>query len=41
MFSLTYKIQDFSGMKNPPGSRNNRGGGNNRGGENRAMPIGM
>ncbi|WP_414000025.1 outer membrane beta-barrel protein [Flavobacterium sp. W1B] len=24
MFSLTYKIQDFSGMKNPPGSRNNR-----------------
>ncbi|MEC5167431.1 hypothetical protein RCH18_003187 [Flavobacterium sp. PL11] len=28
MFSLTYKIQNFSGMKNPPGSRNNRGGGN-------------
>lgn len=26
MFSLTYKIQNFSGMKNPPGSRNNRGG---------------
>ena len=25
IFSLTYKIQDFSGMKNPPGSRNNRG----------------
>jgi hypothetical protein len=24
MFSLTYKIQDFSGMKNIPGSRNNR-----------------
>ena len=28
IFSLTYKIQDFSGMKNPPGTRNNRGRGN-------------
>lgn len=28
MFSLTYKIQDFSGMKNPPGSKNNKGRGN-------------
>ena len=25
IFSLTYKIQDFSGMKNPPGGKNNRG----------------
>ena len=28
MFSLTYKIQDFSGMKKPPGSKNNKGRGN-------------
>lgn len=35
MLSLTYKIQDFSGMKNPPGGRNNRGG------AMRATPIGM
>ena len=35
MFSLTYKIQNFAGMKNPPGGRNNRGGGM------RATPIDM
>ncbi|WP_188048950.1 outer membrane beta-barrel protein [Flavobacterium sp. GP15] len=35
IFSLTYKIQDFSGMKNPPGGKNGKGRGN------RAVPIDM
>nr|WP_288835282.1 outer membrane beta-barrel protein [uncultured Flavobacterium sp.] len=33
MFSLTYKIQNFSGMKNPPGRRNRNMEGMDRGGE--------
>lgn len=31
MFSLTYKIQNFSGMKNPPGRNNRNMGGMDRG----------
>jgi len=37
MFSLTYKIKDFSGMKNPPERRNFRGGRYGRGPQGPSM----